>query len=211
MSTTEITTTPGAVASAALTNLIPVEELAPGQVAAIKNEVTKNLIAMAMAQLQMPADNLIVRDIMPQTDLDWGSDATTGLAQSEVTTEIWYLTTDNVLSGYLPLVTNASTTFGDQKFCAIYGIRDCRKSEATVVAQTTSLWKFEVGHSIKAIWDLSKCYAYPHNTFGICPSAVIIPQNTQYQIYGYSIATNVASWVMLEGIIVEPRGKQVSP
>lgn len=199
------------IATPAYTNLVPVQELAPGQVAAIKNEAIKNLLAMASAQLQMSTDNLVVRDIMPQTDLDWGSDATTGLANAAVTTEMWYLLTDASLSGFLPLVTSGSTTFGDQKFAAIWGIRDPRGAEATVTDQSTTLWKFNVGHSTKAIWDLSKCYAYRHNTFGICPSAVIIPQNTYFQIYGYSIATSTGSWVMLEGAVVEPRGKQVSP
>lgn len=194
-----------------LTNLIPVQELAPGQIAAIKNEAIKALLAMASAQLQMSVDNLVVRDIMPYTDLKWGTDATTGLAKSALTTDIWYLQTDDSLTGYLPLVTSASTTMGDQKFCAIWGLRDARGAEATVVDQTTSLWKFDIGHSIKAIWDVSKLYAYRYNSYGICPSPVIIPQNVYYQIYGYSILVNVMSWLMLDGCIVEPRGKQVSP
>ena len=46
---------------------------------------------------------------------------------------------------------------------------------------------------------------------GICPSAVIIPQQTYYQIYGYIIAASTVSYVSLEGLVVEPRGKVVSP
>jgi len=194
-----------------LTNLVPVQEMSPGRVAAIKNDAIKQLLATASAQLQMSVDSLVVRDIMPQTDLDWGSDATTGLANAAITTEMWYLATDAALSGYLPLVTADSAVMGDQKFCAIWGMRDARGSEATVTAQSTSLWKFDVGHSVKAIWDLSKCYAYPFNTQGVCEKPIIIPQNVYYQIYGYSIATSTGSWVMLDGCIVEPRGKQVSP
>ena len=192
-------------------NLIPVPELAPGQIGAIRNEAVKGVLAKASRELQMSQDLLVVRDIRPQSDLDWGSDATTGLAKSALTTDLWYLQTDDALSGYLPLVTSASTTMADQRYVCIYGLRDASSSEATVLAQTTSLWKFDVGHSVKAIWDLSKCYAYPNNCFGLCPSPVVIPQNTYFQIYGYSILVNTYSWVMLEGFVVEPRGKVISP
>ena len=99
----------------------------------------------------------------------------------------------------------------DQKFVGIYGIRDGRFSMVTVEDQCSSLWKFDVGHSTKAIWDLSKCYAYRSMIAGVCPSAVIIPQNTYYQIYGYLLTASDNSRVMLEGVVVEPRGVTISP
>ncbi|MCD6362140.1 MAG: hypothetical protein J7M38_14880 [Armatimonadetes bacterium] len=191
--------------------LIPYQELAPGQIGAIRNQVAKSLLSLASDKLQMPADNLIIRPLRPQSDLDWGSDATTGLANAAVTTEIWNLTTDASLSGFLPLITSASTTMADNRFVAIYGIKDSRFNAASVPAQSTSLWKFDVGHSTKAIWDLSKCYAYRSNVAGFSPTAVIIPQNSYFQIYGYSIATNTASYVSLIGMVCEPRGLVVSP
>ncbi|MBW2559622.1 MAG: hypothetical protein JRE40_02080 [Deltaproteobacteria bacterium] len=195
----------------ALTQLIPVQELAPGAVAAIRNEVVNFLLAKASSELKMGRDLLIARDLRPQSDLDWGSDATTGLAKTALTTDIWNLTSDDSLSGYLPLITSASTVMADQRYVGIFGLRDTRMALATPIAQVTSLWKFDVGHSVKAIWDLSKCNAYKSMICGVSPSAIIIPQNTYFQIYGYSIATNTAHYVLLEGVVVEPRGKVISP
>ena len=82
---------------------------------------------------------------------------------------------------------------------------------ATIVTQAITLIKLEVGNSIKAIWDTTKLLAYKQNPVGVCTSAVIIPQNTQFQIYGYILNTGTVCWVSLEGVVVEPRGKVVSP
>lgn len=185
-----------------LTQLIPFQELSSGQIGAIRNQVTKGLLALAAAQLKMPVDNLVVRDIRPQADLDWGSTANFG----SVSTDIW--TTTTATTGYVAAL--STTTMADQRFVAIYGLRDARYNAATIREQTTTLWKFDVGHSVKAIWDISKCYAYKTMVVGISPSAVVIPQNAYFQIYGYEIASAL-TYVSLEGIVVEPRGRVVSP
>ena len=200
---------------AKLTQLIPYEELTVGQVGAIRNMVVKNLLALASKELKMPTTNLVVRDIRPQADLDWASDAnaTDGLAASAVTTDIWQFTTDASLSGYLSCIVSASRVMGDQRFVAIYGMRDSRMALASPTAPQCTLWKLVVGNSTKAIWDSEKLQAYRNNISGITPSAVIIPQNVQWNIYGYlpDGAGNVVTYVNLEGIIVEPRGRVVSP
>lgn len=196
---------------ATLSQLIPVQELAPGAVGAIRNAVVTFLLAKASQELKMDSDMLIVRDIRPQSDLDWGSDATTGLEQTGVTSDIWNILSDDALSGYLPLITSASTVMADQRYVGIYGLRDTRMALATPIAQVTSLWRFDVGHSYKAIWDLSKCNAYKTMICGVSPTVIVIPQNTYFQIYGYSIALTTAHYVLLEGVVVEPRGKVISP
>lgn len=196
-----------------ITSLIPMKELAPGSVGAIRNQVTAALVAKASAELKMPPENLIVRDVRPFSDLAWGTDAATGLAKAAATGNEWSIQTDDALLGYLPLVTAASTIMADQRFVAIYGMRDSRFSHPTVTAYQCSLWKFVVGNSVKSIWDASKLYAYRKEAVGFTTSAIIIPQNTQYQIYGYlpTAAGNVFTWVQLEAIVCEPRGKIVSP
>lgn len=193
------------------TQLIPVQELAPGELGAIRNEIVKASLNKASAKLGLPISDLVVRDIRPQSDLDWGSDATTGLANVAVTTDIWVLTSDASLSGFLPLITSASAIMATDRFITIYGLRDGRYTDGTIAAQSTTLWKIVVGNSTKAIWDLSKCYAYKDMPCGVCPSGVFIPERTQFQIYGYSIATSTLTYVMVEGIVVEPRGLVISP
>jgi hypothetical protein len=195
--------------------LIPIQEMAPGQVAAIRNEVKKALVVKASMELKMPPDLLVVRDIRPYDDLHWGTDdnAQDGLVATALTTNRWDFTTDATLAGWLSCIASAYRVMADQRFVAIYGLRDSRMSQSTIPAFQCTLWKIRVGNSDKVIWDASKCYAYRSEAVGICTSAVIIPQNTQYNIYGYlpTAAGNAVSWVALEGFVVERRGNVVSP
>lgn len=190
-----------------VTILVPAPELAPGAVGAIRNQVAKALLAKVSRELQMSSDQLVVRDIRPQADLDWGSGTAYG---SAVSTELWEITTASN-SGYQEIITSGSTTMADQRFVAIYGLRDARFNHYTVPAVTTTLFKFDVGHSIKCIWDITKLYSYRTQVIGISPSAIIIPQNTYFQISGYVIATTTVSDIQLEGLVVEPRGLVISP
>jgi len=189
--------------------LTPAAELAPGAIGAIRTQVTKALLAKASRELQMPESELVVRDIRPQADLDWGSN--TNFANAAVTTEIWWITTDSSNTGYQEIITSASTTMADQRFVAIYGIRDSRYNLNTITGPCVSLVKIQVGNSIKAIWDLEQLSCYRKNMVGLSSSAVIIPQNTQFQIFGYITDLSIITDLQLEGIVVEPRGKVLSP
>jgi len=139
--------------TAKYTQLVPIDEMTVGQVGAIRNMVTSSLLALASRQLNLPIDSLIARDIRPQSDIDWASDdnATDGLAGTAVTTDIWQFTTDGSLSGYLSSITSASRVMSDQRFMAIYGLRDGRMSIASPTAVQCSLWKKIDGNSTKAI------------------------------------------------------------
>lgn len=193
------------------TLLIPVEELPAGSLGAIRNEVTKNLINLASTQLKISPDLLIARDIRPYSDLAWCTHA--NFVTSALTTDIWNATTDGALTGFQEMIstTSSANVMTDQRFVAIYGVRDMRTCFATQVTQAISLLKIEVGTSTKAIWDTTKLSCYKKNPVGVCPSAIIIPQNTSYQFYGYIIAVSTVCWVSLEGVVVEPRGKVISP
>lgn len=201
-----------AINEAINTLLIPVEELPPGSLGAIRRQVTENLLTMAATQLKVSRDTLVARDIRPQSDLDWGSGAAAAeFTDSEVTTEIWNITTDTAATGYAKMITGASTVMADQRWVAIYGIRDMKSCFATQVTQAITLFKITVGNSVKAIWDTSKILCYKNNAIGICPSPIVIPQNTQFQFDGYILAVSTVCWVSLEGVVVEPRGKVISP
>jgi len=195
--------------------LIPIQELSAGQVGAIRNQVEKALKAKASMELKMSPDLLVVRDIRPYDDLKWATDnnATDGLAGTALAVNRWDFTTDASVVTWASCIVSASRVMGDQRFVAIYGLRDSRMSEPTPPAMQCTLWKIVVGNSDKVIWDMSKCYAYKTHAVGICPSAVIIPQNTQFDIYGYlpTSAGAAVSFVSLEGLLVEPRGKVISP
>lgn len=189
--------------------LIPAAELAPGALGAIRLQVTKALLEAASKELQLPQNDLVVRDIRPQADLDWGSHANfvTGL----ITTELWTCTTDGALTGFQEIIVSGSDVMADQRFMAIYGIADSRYSQNTIAAPCVSLFKIVVGNSVKAIWDTQPLNAYRKNAVGVSPSAIIIPQNTQFQLYGYITATSVVCNIHVLGLVCEPRGKVLSP
>ena len=190
------------------TLLIPIEELPPGSLGAIRRQVTENLIIMAATQLKVSPNDLVARDIRPQSDLDWGSNTDFGTA---VITEIWNITCA-ATTGYQNIIVTTNNTMADQRWVAIFGVRDMKSCFATKITQAISLLKITVGNSVKAIWDITKLYAYKMNPVGVSPSVVVIPQNTQYQFAGY-LVTNAqpVCWVSLEGVVVEPRGKVISP
>jgi hypothetical protein len=75
-----------------------------------------------------------------------------------------------------------------------------------------------VGGNEKVIWDLQNMQAYPEALAAVCPPpGVIIPPSTTYQIYGYGglsddgASTDINCYIVLEGIVVEPKGKVISP
>lgn len=199
------------------TQLIPVTELAPGTVARIRNEVIDKVVALASAELNRPPEDFVVRDIRPQDDLDWLS--TTNVVTGAITTETWIGTSDDseVYGQFKGAITAASLVMAANRWIAIYGVKDMRAALATIIEPALSMLKFEVGGNDRAIWDLMNMYAYPNAMAAVSPSAIIIPQNTSFQIYVYGGlsddggSTDIAQYIVLEGVVVEPKGKVLSP
>lgn len=199
------------------TQLIPVMELTPGAVGKIRNEVIARVVAIASTELNKPSEDFVVRDLRPYSDLAWCT--TTNAVTAALSTDTWIATSDDslVYGQYIGCVTAASTTMADNRWVAIYGVKDMRACLSTVIEPTLSLIKLNVGGNDRTIWDLFSMYAYPNAMAAISPSAVIIPQNTDYQIYLYGGlsndggSTDVAQYIVLEGVVVEPKGKVLSP
>lgn len=199
------------------TQMIPVTELAPGTVARIRNEVIDSVVALASAELNRPSDDFVVRDIRPQADLDWLS--TTNVVSAAITTETWIGESDDakVYHQFVGAITAASTVMADNRWIAIYGVKDMRSALNAIVEPALSMIKVEVGGNDRAIWDLMNMYAYPEAMAAITPSAVIIPQNTSFQLYVYGGlsddggSTDIDQYILFEGVVVEPRGKVLSP
>mgnify|MGYP001619173357 FL=1 len=217
-----------AVPSVALTQLIPFTELAPGAVSAIRNQVINSVVALASKELNLTPEKLVVRDIRPFADLALYSGGTTALVS-----ELWGYAATGTTAGYVAI--NAGTaTMGDQRYAAIYGGRDRHNNaisgSATLAPaasnanakQVVSLIKINVGGSDKVLWDISGIYSSMEHRSGFSPSAVIIPQNSSYVISYYRMGTFEAgvyaapvtdeiAWLQLVGVVVEPRGKVISP
>lgn len=205
--------------SVANVTLTPVSELAAGQVSAVRNAVMEAVIALAARELSMDESNLVVRDIRPYTDLKFG--ANTDYMATASTVDVWgsFKSSDTyIVSGsggaYEDAVTDA-TTMGDNKFVAIYGVRDGRVSIGAAAPhigiQDVTLIRFNVGNAYRAIWDLSKVQCYRNAVAGITSSAIVIPQRAPYQISPYLLNGGDEVWLQLMGFVVEPIGFTVSP
>ena len=202
---------------AANTTLIPVAELAPGAVAKIRNDTIQALLEKASIEMGLPTDKLIVRDIRAYNDLYWATGST--LAVTVSTEDHWHFTLDNseTEGEFEDLNSSSHVEMADQRFVAIYGVKDRRMSLATPIVPTMSELRFTTGGNVRAIWDLQVMEAYPDAMAAVTTSPIIIPQNTDYQIAGYNGlsddggGSDVVSYIMLEGVVVEPIGKVLSP
>ena len=173
----------------AYTQLIPSSELSAGQAAAIRNEVINKLVQLAVSQLNVTADKLVVRDIRPATDLDFG-------------TEDWYETTGTTTGAFETMTTG---TMGDERFVGIYGVKDDPDAFGSV-----SQIRFNIGGGDRAFWTLQSLNE-EDGFVGLSPAGVLISQNTPYTIARYVVRASRAAHLVLKGVVVEPRGRTVSP
>ena len=211
----------------ALTQMIPLRELAPGQVSAIRNQVIAHVVAKASKELGMSPGELVVRDTRPLLDLTMRAQSIT-----TSTSERWGFTATDTITPGFATVTGAAT-MGDQRFVALYGVRDrgLNKGGSDGATAATAMWTWQMNYSFvliqvggadKVVWDMSSLRAYKRENSCFSSSAVIIPQNAGYNIQyyrpgslgaGVPVDSDVHSthWLQLIGVTVEPRGKVISP
>ena len=198
------------------TILIPIQELAPGQFSDIRNAIIDAVVAKAASELSLPEEQLVVRDIRAYDDLGFGKN--TDYLATIQSTNVWgtftssdaYVAEAATAGAYVDAIAdNAAMT--DQRYIALFGVRDMRESLATVIEQDISLIKFTIGSGDRVIWDLSKAEAYKTGIVGITPSAVLIPPGASYQIDPYLMDGGVVPYLQLMGFVVEPVGLLLVP
>jgi len=174
------------------TQLIPIQELATGQSASIRNGAIKAVLQKASIELK--TENLMVRGIRPKSDLDY-------------TYESWYERTGATAAAYETMSTGGTAAKDKDRYIGIYGVQD-ESSEINC-----PLIRITVGNSIKTIWSLQDLYTDSGDgpRIGICPSVVIIPPSTPYTISRYVENTYSPARIVLKGFIVEKVGKTYSP
>ena len=211
------------------THLIPVAELGPGEISHIRNQAKEATIKQAMAELNLPREKLVVRDIRPYSDLAIHTHATSGagsglLWNAAVTSTDTWINTFDATNCYVADATTfyndvavASTQMADARFVCIYGVRDHRMSLATTLDTAVSMLKITTGGNDRVIWDIQGKDAYPDAQAAVCPSPVIIPQNTEFQFGLHSAytednaGTDLGMSLSFMGFVVEPVGKVLSP
>jgi len=172
----------------ALTHLIPFSELAPGQAGKIRNDIIQRMVSMAVQGTKKPEELLVVRDIRAKDDLDYSNE------------DWWEKTGSSTI--YETMTTG---TMGDERYVGIYGV----KLDPELPLSCTAL-KFNIGGGDKAIWQLQDLREQD-DMVGFCPSGIIIPQNVIYTISRLVLYTLSPFHCVLKGVVVEPRGKVISP
>ena len=168
--------------------LIPKTELAAGQAGAIRNEAIKRVLTLAMTQLKLAEDKLVVRDIRPKADLDY-------------TYEGWRETTGSTAGAYETMTTG---TMGEQRYVGIYGVK------INADSLSCSMLKFNTGGGDRTFWSLEHLNE-EDGYVGFSPFGIIIPQNAPYTISRYVMYASAAAPIVLKGFVVEPRGRVITP
>ena len=173
---------------AAQTQLVPASEFAPGEIGAIRNQLIEKVVAQVAAKLNKAADQLIVRDIRPSSDLDY-------------TYADWNEQTGSTSDAYETMTTG---TMGDRRWIVLYGVKF--NSEALSVTHL----KFHIGGADRAIWNLESLNE-DDGMVGVCPGGIVIPENIPYTISRYVRSASAPCNLVLKGVVIEPRGLVVSP
>lgn len=173
---------------AAETHLIPVSELAPAQVGAIRNQAIAAVVNLAASELKISPDKITTRDIRP-SDLDYTNDD-------------WFEVTGATANVYETWTTG---TMGTDRWIVFWGVMDEGVPACTLV-------NINIGGGVRAIWNLQQL---PTNEagerIGFTNHPVIVTPNAIYTIQRYVRLVNSPSHLVLKGAIIEPRGRVVSP
>ena len=181
--------------NASQVQLIPLSELALGQAGVIRNDVIRRTLLLAMTETKLAEAQLIVRDIRAKDDLALYSKG------SDADVEDWGCVTGTTADAYETMSTGTNV---DQRWIALYGVK------ADGVANACSALKFEIGGGLRAIWQLQSLRP-EDDMVGLCPSGLIIPPNAPYTISRYVRQASASAFIVLKGVVVEPRGLVLSP
>lgn len=203
--------------AAAMTELRPYRELTPGFINHIHEDVRRALLAIVAKELNLNEDQLLTRNVRPVLDLKMYSTGTT-----DATVEDWVFTTAATTTTGFVTVTG-DKTMTDNRFVALYGIRDARLPIGTIATaapaalvagpSSVSLVRINVGGADRVIWDTKVVQGYGQDQSAFAQAAVIIPQNASFNIsyYKSQATASMLIWLQLVGIVCEPRGKTFSP
>jgi hypothetical protein len=180
-----------------MVQLIPVSELAPGEAATIRNSVIKGVLTRASAELPMPMDKLVVRDIRAASDILLYSK---GAVHSTI--EDWSCVTGATTGAYETMATGNNA---DQRWIAIFGVMTSAELSCTAL-------RFNIGGSDRVIWQLQNLKpGDDDNMVGFCPSGIVIYPNSPYTISRWVMVGSAPAFILLKGVVIEPRGKVISP
>lgn len=165
--------------------LRPIQELPPGALRVIVEEVKSALMAAATAAI--PGVTLIVRDLLP-TDIGYANE------NFEETTGGTANVYEEMTKGEVP----------DKKYIILFGVKDLSPTPSV------SALKFTIGATDVQVWHLQKLHVY-NEPAGVAAKAIHLSPGTKYLISRYVILANAKANLVLEGFVAELAGTTVSP
>lgn len=151
-------------------------------------ELRRELLARAMKELALPADQIVIRDLRPE-DL--------GLSTSEFTFSLTSAAAwNNLVNTY---------TIADMRFVGLLGVRYPMSS-----AQAVTQLKVTRAQSVSRIWQIQGLN-FLENEQVYFDDPAIVDQRQQLTIQAYCPTTNAAEKLMLLGVVAEKRGVLLNP
>jgi len=168
--------------------LHPIKQLSLADIARIKETVKRNLVREASARLAIAPEKIVVRDILPKTDMG-------------LTNEVWVTPS---------LTANAWTKYFDialpnNKFVTFYGAAN---NAADPIATAIYLKRGPTGATARGLMELEELYA-DEIPVGITDEAILYRGQDHSYIEVYAKAAGTEPLVLL-GMVAEPYGATVS-
>jgi len=168
--------------------LIPIKQLTLEDLARIKASIKEKLIREVSARLAIPREQVVVRDLLPKTDMG-------------LTTEVWITPT---------LAANAWTKYFDKelpnrRFVAFYGVAN---NAADPIATGVYLKLGPTGATARAVWEIEELYA-DEIPVGVTDEIILYRGGEHIFVEVYAKAAGTEPLVLL-GMVGEPYGELVS-
>jgi len=168
--------------------LIPIKQLSLADIAAIEASIKERLLDEASRRLALPRERLVVRDVLPKTDM--------GLANEEWITP--------------SLTADTWTKYFDEKlpntrFVCFYGVAD---NAADPIVTAVAMKMGPTGGTTRGVWEIEEIFA-DEVPIGISDEAIMYRGGDHVFVECWAKAAGTEP-LALKGMVCEPLGEVVS-
>jgi len=182
------------IMSASQTQLIPFSELAPGEAASIRRKLIDKVVQLAVQETRLSPGQVVVRDLRPDTDLLLYT------AGVDAAVMDWAAMTGTTAGAFETMGTGTNSS---DRWILIYGVKLAENCSCSQL-------KFNIGGGDRVIWDLGGLKE-DDDYVGFSPAGIVMKPNDPYTISRWVIKISSSATIVLKGVVVEPRGKVISP
>ena len=157
------------------------------EIRAAQQVAIDKILQIAVNDLKKPRDQLVIRHILPKTDLGFSN-------------ETWAETISSA-NAFNTIVDDKN--FDNKKVMTIYGFANLAANPLTTEVKITS------GADVKALIHIEDMYLYPENPVCILKQPLLFGGDETFDILQYATSTGTDNLMYL-GYIVEPVGRTIS-